>query len=295
MKHLPLLLSAVLALTLSACGQEEEVALPSPLPPALSGAVVVPKSVNASGSALIAKAALEHPIVRDELRAIDLPIIMYHYVEPVYDPSDKLGVSLTTTPEDFEAQLKALSEGGFTFYTVSDVPALMARTITPADKRVILSFDDGYADFYAYVFPLLKKYHVKATLYIITDVLGTSDYLTADQVRELARSGLVEIGDHTLTHPDLPTLSPAQQAAQILESKKKLEAIIGGPVATFAYPFGHYNDESIRLAGSGYIASVSVKPGRLQTPADIQLLRRLRPDSLKGASLKLFLKGSDGQ
>lgn len=232
-------------------------------------------------------------VPESELQPLDLPIIMFHYVEPAPADPESMRAKLGVTPEELEAQVKALHDAGFTFYTVAEAPALMARRIEPAQKRVILTFDDGYEDFYLNALPILKKYNARATLYVVTGFLNTPDYLSTEQLLAVANSGLVEIGNHTITHPDLKLLDPEAQRREIVQSKADLEAMIGRPVTTFAYPLGHFDPTSEALAADHYEASVAIRGGRSQEPEDIDTLRRLRIASLRGASLRLFLEGSD--
>jgi peptidoglycan/xylan/chitin deacetylase (PgdA/CDA1 family) len=208
---------------------------------------------------------------------LQIPILMYHYIEVVQNPKDKLRQRLALKPSLFEAQLKALKEAGFETVFVRDVPALFAGTLV-VKNPVILSVDDGYEDFYTDAFPLLQKYGMKATLYVISGLVGTKDYITADQLREVAESGLVEIGSHTVHHADLPKLNRAKAKAEIEDSKIALERLIGHPVETFAYPFGHYNKQAVALVrAAGYAVAVTTEGGMRQTADGLLTLRRLRP------------------
>jgi peptidoglycan/xylan/chitin deacetylase (PgdA/CDA1 family) len=71
--------------------------------------------------------------------------------------------------------------------------------------------------------------------------------LSAEEVSALARNPLIEIGAHTVTHASLPTLAEADQRREIVESRSRLEALVDRPLASFAYPFGDYADETVRL------------------------------------------------
>ena len=120
-----------------------------------------------------------------------LPVVlMYHLVEETpFTEHEELFVR----PEDFEAQLRALSEAGYAF--------LFADEYGPTDTpSVILTFDDGYADNYTIALPLLQKYGAKATVFVAANLVGQAHYLTEAQVRALADSGCVRIGSHTMNH-----------------------------------------------------------------------------------------------
>lgn len=216
-------------------------------------------------------------------------MFMYHYIEPIRNPSDTLRVGLTVTPEEFERQIKAMKDAGVTFLTVADVPEILAGTVPLPKKPVILTVDDGYRDFYEDALPILQKYQAKASLYVIHNRLDTKDYLTTPQLREVIASGLVEVGSHTVSHPDLRTVSLAQQRVEILDSKRLLEEDFGITITTFAYPLGRWDEGALSLAKEGYRAAITVQPGRELRADQLHLLPRLRPERLAGRGLDAFL------
>ncbi len=219
----------------------------------------------------------------------NIPILMYHYVET--PPATTTLKGLYLNPSIFDDQLRELKKNNYQTLFVSEAAASL-RTEKKLDvKTVVLTFDDGYEDFYSVVWPLLKKYNCKATLYVIINKLGAKGYITRDQIRELASSGLVEIGSHTFNHPDLRNLKKKDAQFEIQASKKILEQISGQPVLTFAYPFGYYKFDFFGImAKAGYTAAVSVQPGSRQGGENIWLLRRLRPNERRGES---FIKWLD--
>ncbi len=216
---------------------------------------------------------------------------MYHYVENVADPKDAMRQRLAVTPALFERQLQTLVAHHYRTFFVRDVPALL-RGSGSTQRAVFLTFDDSHADFYTDAFPLLKKYHMKATIYAINDFLGRKDFLTEEQLKEIAASGLVEVGAHTLDHLDLRKLSAASAWRQIEGSKKGLERMIGGAVTTFAYPAGRYTDATLSLVKkAGFTAAVTTHGGFLQTTDGAFVLRRIRPGGLEGSKLVHALGG----
>jgi peptidoglycan/xylan/chitin deacetylase (PgdA/CDA1 family) len=207
-----------------------------------------------------------------------LPIIMYHYVEYVKDAGDLIRKRLDITPDTFERQLVLLKQAKYETYFVKDVPDILAGNIYYAPKSVVLTFDDGYEDFYRDVFPLLKKYQMRATIYVIYDYIGRHGFLTQDEIIELSHSSLVEIGSHTLDHLYLSVTSKATAQKQIVESKQKLEALIGMEVKSFAYPYGAFNQGVLDLVKeASYSAAVSVIPGVFQSENNLFYLFRIRP------------------
>ncbi len=210
-----------------------------------------------------------------------IPILMYHYIEVAPASSTLKGLYLD--PKIFDSQLEELQKNNYQTLFVSDVAESINNKNTIGDKNIVLTFDDGYEDFYTQAFPILKKYKTKATLYVIINALGTKGYLTREQVKELADSGLVEIGSHTFNHPDLRSLKNKDVKFEIEISKKILESITGKTIFSFAYPFGLYKPEFFKLASEApYLTAVSVIPGTRQGESNNWILRRIRPNDRQG-------------
>jgi len=217
---------------------------------------------------------------------VKIPVIMYHYVEYVKDPKDIVRRKLSTGPREFEGQLLALKAAGYDTFFVKDIPDILAGQVDYSTRSAVLTFDDGYEDFYTNVFPLLKKHHARATLYIIYDFIGRRDFLTRAQIGELVDSGLVEIGSHTLTHRYLKTASTADIRREVFDSKKKLEDDFRITVRTFAYPNGAMNAQAVQaVRDAGYTAAVSVIPGTFQSEDNLFLLSRVRPGNFTPATM----------
>ncbi len=201
--------------------------------------------------------------LRATLRGVNrtpVPILMYHYLREVADPAaDPLGVALSVTPADFTAQLEAFQAAGYETITPSQ---FLAGEIP--DKPIMLTFDDGYADFYTHGLPALAHRDMTATVFVIAGRIATQEggaYLTAEQIREIARAG-IEIGAHSMTHPNLAKLDGTHLKDQLLEPRHTLETLIEGRVPALAYPSGHYTDEVLQAAAFyGYRFGVTTEPG----------------------------------
>jgi len=182
------------------------------------------------------------------------PIIMYHHIHPEFvKSSDAILAGLTVTPAKFEADLLEFQKKGYT--TV--FPQEFFEEFTKDESKrikdpIILTIDDGYVDNYEYAYPLLKKYNMKAIIYVIPNKVGITEgnniYLTWEQMKEMRASGLVEIGSHTMDHKDLSTLSKRDQTYQIAESKKIIEEKLDMKVNDLCYPYGRYNPTSMEVA-----------------------------------------------
>lgn len=220
---------------------------------------------------------------------IHLPILMYHYVRIVTDPKDKLGIDLSVPPDMFDQQMKLLVDKGFTTITLDDFVNSWKTSTPLPQKSIILTFDDGYDDFYTAAFPILKKYNIKATTYVVTGFLDKLHYLTKSQLKELSQSPLITIASHTLTHADLKTLTGKKLHDEIFESKAWLENFTGHTIDHFAYPFGRYLDATIQeTKKAGYLTATTTHFGNTHTEKDQLTTTRVR---IAGTiSLKAFEK-----
>lgn len=126
---------------------------------------------------------------------------------------------------------------------------------------VSVTVDDGYASFYNNGLPILKKYGLVSTDYIITSVIDNDPaYMTSSMVKGLYASGQ-EIGSHTVTHPDLTTLSATKMDAELKNSQVFLQNLLGVPVTDFASPYGSYNQQVITDADKYYKSHRGVQAG----------------------------------
>jgi peptidoglycan/xylan/chitin deacetylase (PgdA/CDA1 family) len=217
---------------------------------------------------------------------VEIPILVYHYIEYVKDPNDAIRKSLNIIPPIFEEQVKTLKKAGFNFITASDVGEYLDGKKALPVKPVVLTFDDGYEDFYTDVLPILRKNDVKATAYIISGVINKPNYMTEAQIREVNESGLVEIGAHTVDHPNLESLLPDEAKKEIVESKTMLENKFGIDVVSFAYPYGNYNDAIASFVkNAGYTNAVTTRGGITVNQQSRFTLFRIHPGIAIGEEL----------
>ena len=188
---------------------------------------------------------------------------MYHHIG--YAPKNDKQYTFTIPPAHFEKQLKLLKRSGFTCIGVTELLEAAQNGQSTIQKPRLLTFDDGNADNFTNLFPLLQKYQVKALIFLITDFIGKKPgYLTWDQVHQMHQSGLVEFGSHTNSHARLRQLSDEQILRELTKSKQMLEEKLGTPCRAFCYPFGSGGfDERVRplVFQAGYQADFSTKRG----------------------------------
>lgn len=243
-----------------------------------------------------AKAACDYGKLRPDFeqpsdlspRKVRAPILMYHYIDA---PGSSTLPWLYHPPSVFEAQLKTLADNCYEAVFVSDVAESIVGVGTLPSKSIAITFDDGYEDMYAGAYPLLRKYGMKGTMYIIVNALDKPGYLTRDQVREMSDSGIVEIAAHTMNHPDLRRKSWQAARYEISASKEELQKIIGKSVTDFAYPYGFFGSREETLCQeAGYQTCASTYPGQVQTSDKPYSLYRLRPGYRVGPALIKWLE-----
>jgi peptidoglycan/xylan/chitin deacetylase (PgdA/CDA1 family) len=208
--------------------------------------------------------------------AIKVPILTYHYIRTNPNRGDRLGFALSVTPADFAAQMDWLARNNYHTITTEDLYAYLQGTRGLPSRPVILTFDDGYADFYTTALPILRSHDFRAVAYIVSSFVGQSGYMTAAQVREADRSGM-EIGSHSVTHPDLARMSMSAVRSQLEGSKQFLEWLLGHPVVSFCYPSGKVNSAvAAQVAATGYHDATTTRFGYWHTLADRYVWTRLR-------------------
>lgn len=226
-------------------------------------------------------------------KSFRVPILMYHYVEYVTDKNDTIRESLNIKPHAFEAQVKTLKDAGYTFLYASDLGKILDGKKELPEKPVILTFDDGYLDFYTDVLPILKKHKAKAVVYIVPGVLDKPNFMYTSQVQEVAKSGLVEIGAHTVNHRFLKGLLEKTAWDEIIKSKQLLETMFHVPVVSFAYPYGAFDAQAITLVKkAGFTTGVSTLPGIEVNKENRYFLFRIRPGYRTGDDLLNYLEGT---
>ncbi len=223
--------------------------------------------------------------------SIRIPILMYHYIEYVKDRGDRTRMSLDLIPYVFEEEVKTLKSAGYTFLTMRDVADILDKKEKLPEKPIALTFDDGYRDFYTDAYPILKKYQVKATQFVISGFVGRPNHLLPSQVQELAQDPLIEIGAHTVHHAWLKKLKLQTVSAEVFQSRIMLQDLIKKPVVSFAYPYGAFDSQSAEVVhDAGFRTAVSTLPGVTQGDLNRFYLFRLRPGGRTGQTLLNWLQ-----
>jgi len=144
-------------------------------------------------------------------------------------------------------------------------------------NAVILTFDDGFADLYSALYPLMKARRLPFTVFLTSGFIGDAGRLTEEQIRRMAADREAEItwGAHGVSHKDLSIMSPGAAEKEILESKHAVERLVGRPTEYFCYPDGKCSGEIKQiLKQCGFVAACAT--GRRLNSGMIDLLELQR-------------------
>lgn len=174
---------------------------------------------------------------------VNVPVLMYHAVG-----DDTWGYpDLFIRTSELENHLQYLTENGYETIFFDDLSHL-----EDYEKPVLLTFDDGYDDNYTELYPLLQKYQAKATIFVIPRDLGIAHKMTAEQLQEMAQSGLVSIQSHTWSHGNLSCMDEETLIFEMERSRDAIAALTGEVPSVVCYPEGKYSELSIAVARRYY-------------------------------------------
>lgn len=222
-----------------------------------------------------------------------IPILMYHSISNSRQEGIHPYYETTTSPQVFAEHMKFLHENGYQVINLHDVKEYLTNRINKDRKAVVITFDDGFRDFYTEAFPILQKYGFTATMFLPTQFINNErskfkdkECLSWNEVRELHRQGLT-FGSHTVTHPQLNSLKPNDIEYELRHSKETIEDKIGEPIESFSYPFAFPEvDRKLKtflrdvLHKRSYKYGVTTRIGTTTKNDDAFFLKRIPVNSL---------------
>ena len=211
-------------------------------------------------------ASLPLPAAEDDEKVL---VLNYHMVNRMF-------ISLAIDPEDFDWQMKYLVDHGYHTISPDELYAFLEGKGTLPDRPGLITFDDGYVDNYTNAYPILKKYNLKATIFIVTGFVSErKGYLTWDQLREMEQHGITA-QSHTVTHAPLPELSDERIREELIVSKQQAEAELGHPIEFIAYPTGAHDLHIVGIAKeAGYKGGFTVKYGNVDRSSNVYAMERV--------------------
>ena len=207
--------------------------------------------------------------IADIVEGSKILVLNYHQVDNKNNP-------LAIPIADFDAQMKYLADSGCVTITPDELYAGLNGEIELPEKPVLITFDDGYIDNYTNAFPILKKYGLRATIFIIPAFTSSNPaYMTWEQLKEMEAGGIT-IESHTFHHPKLEELPDDEIRSELLNSKTTLEENLGHPIEFLAYPTGTYNLHIAGIAQDvGYKGAFTIKYGIVDRGSNFFALERV--------------------
>jgi peptidoglycan/xylan/chitin deacetylase (PgdA/CDA1 family) len=159
------------------------------------------------------------------------------------------------------------------------------------EKSLVITFDDGWADNYTNVFPILKAYGLTATIFVVTGFVGQPNYMDWNQLREMSEAG-ISIQSHTVNHKPLAQLSKAEVEYELGTSKKTIEDALGKIVKFLSLPHGVFNDQVLKIVqDAGYQAVCTSEPGYSHEYKNLPVMKRINiPDQFQLDTFKKILE-----
>ena len=235
-----------------------------------------------------------HPLVRrgGHSKEFRVPILMYHSISDDRENEGHPYYHINTSPAVFAEQMRFISDNDYSVVDLKDLENCFDHNNELAAKCVVITFDDGYRDFYTKAFPILHEYNFPATVFLPTEFIGNKkkkltgkEHLTWSQVSELSDQG-ISFGSHTVTHPELISLRDEDLEYEIKQSKETIEEKLGKSIDTFSYPFKFPEDNktfiiNLRnlLQKHGYHTGVSTRIGTTSKGDDIYSMKRIPVNS----------------
>lgn len=208
-----------------------------------------------------------------------LPILTYHSL-------DDSGSVLSVSPSAFAEHMRVLHEAAISTLSLPAAAQALRGGRVPTGA-VVLTFDDGFENFYQHGYPVLQRYGFTATIFLVTDYCGRDNSWPSQpahiarrpllgwaQVREMSETGMV-FGAHTCTHPDLTRLSSRDAEGEIVASKRAIEQALQRPADSFAYPYGAHDAAVKRLTAAHFPLACSTRLGFATPGSDLLALERL--------------------
>ena len=231
---------------------------------------------------------------------IRLPVLLYHHVGPELPGTNP---ALTVSPQQFEAQMRLLARRGYSSIGLPEWVNNCRKGKPSSAKRVLITFDDGYADTATFALPILRRFDFGATVYVVTGQIGGSNrwdqqrwsfahrLMSAKEIGYWAKEG-IGFGAHSRSHPDLTAQGSDELEEEVAGSAADLASILGSRPLSFAYPYGIYDGKVRDCVRRSFDVALTCDEGLNSLTTDLYLLRRaeiLPSDSMLDFTCRLAL------
>ncbi len=205
------------------------------------------------------------------LAAYQTPILMYHSIG-----LDSCENKLCVSPSSFDRQMKFLAKSGYKPLRFSDYIEYRKKGRRPPWGSVVVTFDYGYADNYTYAYPILKKNKVPTAIFMAEALVGTEGMLSEEQLREMDKDDLVEIGSHGLGIPLLAESDWETMRQNLLNAHARLEEILNKKVKFFCYSGTYSKQEKKLIRSARFEAACATQDVEKSELNDLYAVQRIR-------------------
>ena len=211
-----------------------------------------------------------------EAASVKCPILMYHYVSPIPDDANEYLKDLAVHPDHFTEHCRWLVENGFVSVTMAQLYDNLVNGTPLPENPVVLTFDDGYWDAFAYATPILQQFGMVGTFFIVPGYMEAPGHLTWDQAAAMLGAGM-EIENHSMNHQRLSGRTMEFLLEEVGVAADTIEAVLGKRPRFFCYPFGRYDDFAVNaVRDTGHLMAVTTQDGTLMYSTNMYRLRRVR-------------------
>ena len=223
---------------------------------------------------------------------LEIQIFLYHHI--LKEESEIQYDYMQTTEKTFEKQIRGLENLGYHFISYQDLIDYNNGQKKLYKKSCVLTFDDGCKDIYTNAYPILQKYNIPFTMFVVTNAVGADGCASWEELKEMQDSGLALIASHSTNHTEFNKLSVAETLENVDSSYKALEENLGEQkTKIFTYPYGLYSQEQLEpLKEEGYV--INLTDNKINKSKDLNLygLHRCYPlsDSLFKMELKIIYR-----
>lgn len=231
---------------------------------------------------------IDKQVYKKSEKDIDLPLLIYHAFQTPEPADDKY--KLFSTQERFEENVKTLIDAGYTFLTLEDIYKYNNGSLALPEKNITITMDDGWLGCYTEAFPVLKKYNIPATIFIVENLVGTEGYFNWEQAKEMYDTGLVKIHVHGRKHINATDYATKESLiSDYNHTHELIEEKLGANVQKImAYPAGKSSEDTIAwLKEAGFEVQVQTKYGTINKSSSLDLtgLGRIRGEQATGKSI----------
>lgn len=203
---------------------------------------------------------------------VNLPTLMYHHIQDKVSAQEKNQLALTVETETFRSQMEYLKTKGYSTLGMEELMAFFDREVPVPKGSVLLTFDDGYDDFYKNALPVLNELGLKATIFVSTGLMDNQGYLSWEEISQATPSAYL-FANHTWSHKNMQTTKEKIEFEILTADIQLAERALNSP-RVFAYPYGLVSDYAkkyleeleYKLAFGTRVGSTLCKKQRFELP-----------------------------